>query len=186
MKTRNKIIVYLVLLGIILYVSVQCVIIPQNNIKKEQYAAEQLDPVTHDLNGISKYKSKYMGDSSNIINLFYSLPLSNVGMTFELFPEELTLEVNYKETVGGIGEERLNKALIYNSTSAFALIENLEAIKYNFPGSSYKALRFDFQKWYGDDLSSLLIDYEWKSKVQDRLKDNDYINNFIKEVFMVQ
>ncbi|MEX1028487.1 MAG: hypothetical protein WDZ91_00400 [Paenibacillaceae bacterium] len=37
-----------------------------------------------------------------------------------------------------IGEERVKRAIIDNATAAFALIDNLEAIRFYFAGESYE------------------------------------------------
>jgi len=182
MKTRNRIIVFLAIIGIVLFGLVQGVIIPKNNQKKDQYVAQQVNPTTHDLNSVLKYKNKYMGNSSNITNLFHTLPLNNIPMSFELFPDKLIAQVNYKDTIENINENMVNQALIYNSTVAFALIDNLEAINYNFTGEGYKVQRSDIKKWYGKDLSSLLEKDVWKNQVQDKLKDNEYVNKCIKAI----
>ena len=182
MKARDKIIVCLAIMGIVLFGLVQGVIIPRNDRKNVQYMAQQQNPTTHDLNSILKYKNKYMGNSSNIINLFHNLPLNNVPMSFELLPDKLRLEVNYKDTIENINENKAKKALIYNSTVAFALIDNLEGINYNFTGLTYKVSRSDVEKWYGQKLSDLLKSEEWKSKVQDKLEENEYVNGFTKAV----
>ena len=180
MKTRNKIIITLSILGIILFALVQGVVIPNNNEKKQQYVAEQQSPLTHDLGSILKYKNKYMGNASNAISLFNTLPLNNIEKSFELFPDKLTAQVKYKDTIENINEDKVNKALIYNSTAAFALIDNLQAINYSFIGTNYKILRSDVEKLYGGDLPGLLNKEAWKSKVQDKLSDNEYLNDFIK------
>lgn len=186
MKMRNKIIVCLAIMGIILFGYVQCVVIPQNIQKNNKYKAEQQNPTTHDLNSILKYKNKYMGNASNTINLFHTLPLNNVEMSFELFPDKLTAAVNYKDTIENINENKVNKALIYNSTVTFALIDNLQGINYNFTDRKYKVLRSDVKKWYGEDLSGLLNKDEWTSKVQDKLEDNGYVNECTQAILKKQ
>lgn len=175
MKGRNRIIICLAIIGIGLYLIVYGIIIPQNNQKKDEYIASQNNPITHDIDSIIKYKSKYMGDISNIVNLFYNLPLNNISRDFELFPDKLTVEVNYEEKVENIDKDKLDKALIYNSIAVFALIDNLQEINYNFTDSSYKFLRSDVEKMVGEDLSSLLIKTEWKIKVQDKLQSGQYL-----------
>jgi hypothetical protein len=65
--------------------------------------------------------------------------------------------LNYKDTIENINENKVNKALIYNSTAASALIDNLEVINYNFTNSKYKVLHSDVEKWYGKDLPGLLM-----------------------------
>jgi hypothetical protein len=180
MKLRHRIIICLAIIGLIFSGLVEGVIIPRDKEIQQQYIIEQQDPTTHDLNSILKYKNKYMGNASNLLNLFRNLPLSNVPRTFELFPENLTLVVNYKVTVENTSENKVQKALIYDSIAAFALIDNLEGINYNFQGTSYKVLRSDIKKLYDMELSSLLNKEEWKSKVQNRLEDQAYINNCFK------
>jgi len=90
--------------------------------------------------------------------------------------------VNYKDSIDNISEEEVVKALLYNSTAAFALIDNLEGVNYNFPGTNFMILRSDVEKWYGEKLLGLLKKDEWKSKVQDKLLDNEYVNNFTNVV----
>ncbi|PRR84363.1 DUF4825 domain-containing protein [Clostridium vincentii] len=175
MKIRNKIILCLAIIGIVLYAIVQGVVIPEDNHKKAEYIENQKNPITHDLDSIMKYKSKYMGDNSNITNLFYNLPLNNISNTFELFPDKLTVEVNYKESVENIDKDELENSLIYNTIASFALIDNLEKINYNFTNSTYKFLRSDIEKMVGEDLSGLLTRDKWKIKVQDRIENGEYM-----------
>jgi len=182
MKTRNIIIIILTIIGITLFGIIQGIVIPQKAQNEQQYISEQKDPLTHDFKNVIKYKNKYMGNSSNIINLFRSLPLNDIRMSFELFPDTLTVEVNYKETVLGIGENKVNKALIYNSTAAFALIDNLEAINYKFTGASYKVSRSETEKWYGAKLSTLTEKDVWNKEVQSSLDDNEYLQKCTKAI----
>lgn len=186
MKTRNKIIIALSILGVVLFGFVQGVVIPKNNEKELQYIKQQQNPTTHDLDSIFKYKSKYMGDFSNFANLVNKLPLNNIERSFELFSDKLIAQVNYKDSIENISEEEVIKALLYNSTAAFALIDNLQGINYNFIGTNFMILRSDVEKWYGGDLPRFLKKDEWKSKVQDKLTDKDYVNDFRKAVLEKQ
>lgn len=184
MKTRNKIIIFLLIIGIVSFAFVNGVIIPKINANKQQYIAEQQNPSAHDLESILKFKNKYMGDAPNMINLFHSLPLSNVGTTFQMFPDQLTTDVNYQETVANIGTLEVKKALIYNATAAFALISNLESLNFKFSdSSSYKVNRDEVEKWYGEKTASLLSDKTWKEKVQTKLDDNQYVETCFKALF---
>ena len=118
MKTRNKLIVLLLANGVILFGIIQGYVIPEQQLRAEQYANDQLHPATHDLKRILPYKSQYMGDASNLSNLFTHLPLSEYSRGFQLYPEELTAQVNYSMT--SIKPEEINQALMYNSAAAFA------------------------------------------------------------------
>lgn len=181
MNSKNKMIIALLLIGITLSIIVQFVIVPRNNEKKQKYIADQLEPTTHDLESILEFKNPYIGDSSNVINLFYNLPLADRGVKFEIKSKDYALIVNYLDTVWNIGREKVDKALIYNSVAAFALIGNLELIAYNFSGDAYYVTRIDIELIFGKDLASLLTKEKWQSTVQDRLQDANFIQDCMQE-----
>lgn len=185
MKNRNKIIICLLIVGTLLFGVIQFAVIPHNNAEKQKYAIAQLEPTTQNLNEISGYKNSYMGDSSNIINLFYHLPLADVKTEFQMFPNDFTVEVNYKDTVADIGEEKVNKALLYNSTAAFALIGNLKYIVYNFTGASYKVSRGDVENLY-KDFGNILKESNWKKSVQNKLADKQFVSQSAKKILIPQ
>ena len=174
---RNKLIIGLIVAGIVLLGVVQGIIMPQMEQNRQQYLAEQQDPLTHDFGAVLQFKHPYMGNASNLANLFNRLPLNGIEKTFQLFPEILTAEVNYKETVWGIGEVKVDRAMIYNATAAFALIDNLEELNINFTGSSYKVLRSDTQQWYGVELATLAEEDVWAGTLQDKLADEEYVRS---------
>lgn len=181
MKNRDKLIVVLIIV-IALFAAIRGMVMPQVIKNNQQDISNQRNPLTQDFEIISKYKSSYMGNASNLTGLFYRLPLSDVDMSFRLFPEMLTAEVNYKASTSDIDDEMLDMSLIYNATAAFALIDNLEAIRFKFDESLFKIFRSDVEKWYGVDLQALAEETAWKDKVQSRLKDEEYIQSCLKEI----
>ncbi len=181
MKTKNKLIIGLIAVGIVFVVAAQGTIMPRIA-QKEQPVAESQDLSTHDFDSVLKYKNEYMGNASNLANLFHSLPLNDIEMSFQLFPDTLTAVINYKAPVKAIGQDKVNKALIYNATAAFVLIDNLEGVKFSFEGSSYKVLRSDVEKWYGVDLPVLAEKVAWEKTVQGKLGDDDYVQSCIKAI----
>lgn len=182
MRSIYKRVLLLVIMGVALFWAAQGIIMPKVVQSRQQSIEKQKDPLTHDFESISKYKSKYMGDAPNLINLFYSLPLNDLELTFQLFPEAFAADVNYKEAIDYIDEDRLNMSLIYNATAAFALIDNLETVRFNFKGSSYKVLRADVEEWYGVELHTLTEKNAWKNTVQSRLGDDNYVQSCIKAI----
>ncbi|QAA33189.1 DUF4825 domain-containing protein [Clostridium manihotivorum] len=178
MKTRNKAIILLSIVGVILFILVQGVVIPRNNRAKENYIMAQKNPTSHDLKSILKYKSKYMGDISNVSNLFHNLPLNDGQLSFKLIPENFILQVNYKDLEKRYSTEDIERGLMYNSTAAFALIDNLKQIDYSVDTVNYKVARNEFERLYNVKLPMLLEDSTWKEKVQDKLKDNSYVKNY--------
>lgn len=182
MKNRNKWIIGLLVIGISLFVVVQFVVIPHQQAKQHQYLAAQQEPATHDLSTVLKYKSKYMGDASNDANLFQNLPLSNTEMNFRLFSDKLELEVNYKDTIWNIGEEKVKRSLLYNSTAAFALINNLQEIDYNLSGAAYRVKRIDIEALYSD-FANILNANTWKTSVQTKMNNSQYVDETFSKVF---
>lgn len=175
-RSRNKWIIGLVIAGLTLFAVIQFIVIPkqalQERIDEEQqriYAKQQQYPATHDLNRILEYKHPYMGKATNLIQIFNHLPLSEYGTTFEIDSDKLAVAVNYDETVLNIGEDHVKQALKYNSIAAFALIDNLQEIIYNFPDQSYPFTRAEIEANYGSPLSRLLTIDKWKTEVQDKL-----------------
>jgi hypothetical protein len=186
MKKINIILVMLVLIGVVGITYIEVYTKPQIRRQEQKYTDEQKEPLTHDFKRVLKYKSKYMGDASNLSSLNANLPLSNISKTFQLYPEELTVDINYKESIGRIDELQLKQALIYNSTANFALIDNLKVLRFNFQGSSYTITRSEVEKWYGIELSQLQDPLTWQKHVQRKLTDISYVDSFIKELVKIK
>lgn len=124
------------------------------------------------------YKSPYIGDASNVGNLFWALPLNNVDMKFEINSETCALTVNYLDTVWNIGEETVQRDVIYNSAAAMAAIDNLSGITYNFSGDSYSFNRKQVEEVFGSPLADRLDKDIWGEKVQGKLNSIDFIKQF--------
>ncbi len=183
MRIRNIVILCLLLVGVISFGVIQGIVIPQLAENAEEYAEDQLNPLTHDITSVLKYRSKYMGDSGNITKLMASLPLE-IETSFQLFPDVFTLEVNYKSSISALDQKHLETSLIYNATAAFSLIANLDAIHFNFEGISYKVKRSDVATWYGVDLSTLTNKETWHELVQSKLTDDDYVFRCMDAIFL--
>ena len=180
MTKKSKIIIGLLSVAAVLFCLIQFWIIPANQAKREAYAQNQTDALTHDITSIEDYKSPYIGNASNVGNLFWNLPLNNVDMKFEIDSETCTLTVNYLDTVWNIGEDKVQRDLIYNTVAAMAAIDNLSGITYNFSGDSYSFERTQIEDIFGAPLSNLLEPEKWKNDVQDKLKDTDFVEQFYK------
>ena len=180
MTKKSKIIIGLLSVAAVLFCLIQFWIIPANQAKREAYAQNQTDALTHDITSIEDYKSPYIGNASNVGNLFWNLPLNNVDMKFEIDSETCTLTVNYLDTVWNIGEDKVQRDLIYNTVAAMVAIDNLSGITYNFSGDSYSFERTQIEDIFGAPLSNLLEPEKWKNDVQDKLKDTVFVEQFYK------
>lgn len=180
MSKKSIIIICLLAVAAILFCIIQFGVIPANQERQTEYARNQTDALTHDISTIEDYKSPYIGDASNVCNLFWALPLNNVDMKFEINSETCALTVNYLDTVWNIGEEKVQRDLIYNSVAAMAAIDNLSEITYNLSSESYSFSRKQIEAVFGSPLSKLLEQEKWSKEVQDKLNSTDFIKQFIK------
>ena len=183
MATRNRAIVALIVVGLLLSGWVYGYVMPRLERSRVQYWADQEDPLTHSFDRIARYQSPYMGDASNLGNLFSALPLGSVNRSLRLLPEALTVHVIYEERVSSIGHEKVERSLIYNATAAFGLIDNLETVVFTFGDRSYEVHRVDMEAWYGANLASLASEDVWAEQVQDNLAEEDYVQRFMEHVF---
>ena len=178
MNKKGKAIIALLVVGVFAFCAVQFILIPHINAKQEEDSANQNDSITHDIESVLEYKSAYCGDNSNIANLFYHLPLNSISMKFQIESENCILFVYYLDTVWNIGEDKVQRDLIYNSVAALALIDNLMQITYEFSGDTFTFTRVAMEDCFGKDLSSLLNKEIWKEKIQSRLNDADFVSSF--------
>ena len=191
MKKKNIIILLLLMMGIVFT-------IVSGEVKKikaeqdERFQRKQFVVTMQELSTILPYKSKYMGDNSNTINLFYHLPLGVNPVKYQMYPEELTLELCYRttfaeagiknleyvanESVGKFDAEELGirmttQALIYNSTAAFALIDNLQKLIFRFSDGSYTIKRHTIEDEFAE-FYPILNEEKW-SRFQKTLEKNE-------------
>ena len=162
--------------------------------RKKEPCTNPFDPNISDISKLLKYKNKYMGNTSNLINLFWRLPLSKYDMNFEFKSNEFLLIINYNNSTSYINEDNtkekyVKSSLIYNSLMAFTLIDNLEELTYNFMDYSYSISKSDVLEMY-PNYDKLIINNEinvnnFKKYVTFKLNDDDFINNYFDNMFKV-
>lgn len=178
MNKKNKVIIGLLAVAVILFCVIQFYIIPADQMKQADYTRNQTDSLTHDISAIENYRSAYVGNASNIGGLFENLPLSNISKKYEINSNDCTLTVNYLDTVWNIGEEKVQRDLIYNSVAAMAAIDNLSEITYHFSGNSYSFKRAEIENIWGSPLSNLLLPEKWRQEVQTPLSSTEFCQQF--------
>ncbi len=181
MNKKDKIIAGLLAAAVVLFCAVQFWVLPARQEKQEAYARAQTDALTHDITEIEEYRSPYIGNASNTGGLFEHLPLSDVSKSYAIDADNCALTVHYLDTVGHIGEQKVRRALIYNSAAAMAAIDNLTAITYQFSGDTYSFDRDQLERSFGAPLSDLLERESWEEKVQNRLNDAAFVAQFFRE-----
>ncbi len=157
---------------------------------KKQYNIDTVptSPFNQNISAIEhlmQFQSEYVGDDANIGNLIGALPFSEYGYVFEIDSENCGIIIDYHFT-NWYDNENLytEKALVYNSVSMFALIDNLEYITFNFSGSSFSITRDNILKNYpnyNEILNGGKIDIEnFHQYVDQKINDHSFVLNIIK------
>lgn len=185
MTRRNLVIIVLLIIGVAALCVVEFGFKANIRHQQQQYALAQLNPKTNDFNNIVKFKNPFVGNNSNDVNLNANLPLANVPHTFSIDSTTRTLDVRYTKSERDLAMamSQFQASLVYNATANFALIDNLNAITFSFPGASYHATRAEVQTWYGIELSKLSNESTWKQKVQNKLSDLKYVTSAYQAFF---
>ena len=138
------------------------------------------------IDNIIKYKNEYVGNNSNDGNLIASLPLSEYGYVFEVDSKNLGLIIDYQITDWYINENYyVEKSLLYNSVSIFALIDNVNYIKYNFSGKTYEVRREDVVNNYPNynKIINKGIDKKAFNKyLESKIDDMDFIEKVFNSI----
>lgn len=163
---KNKVIIGLLIVGLGLFAWMQKVYLPGQEMLQQVEELKQLNPETHLFEKVLKFENLYMGNAGNNMNLINHLPMSDVPRLFQQDPDEFTFTVNYKMSVEEVGKERVEKAVLYNATAIFALIENMEVVKFAFSDQTYTVTRERVNNWFGEDVSSFKNENIFKEKVQ--------------------
>ena len=148
-----------------------------------------VSPFNREKSGIGqiiRYQSDYIGDNSNTGGLFNALPLSEYGFVYEIDSENCGVTIDY-HTTDWYGNDDLytEKAMIYNSVSALALIGNLKYIRYNFSGSSYMITREKIEQNYPEYqqvVSGKEIDEEaFDRYVEQKMNDEKFVAEMFEQ-----
>jgi transcriptional regulator with XRE-family HTH domain len=160
---------------------------------KNEYTIDTIPvvPFNRDKSGIDniiKYKNKYVGNNSNDSNLINSLPLSEYGYVFAIDPDNLSLTIDYHITDWYIDENYyVEKSLLYNSVSIFALIDNVKTIKYNFSGKTYEVTRENVENYYPNynEIVKDGINKEAFNKyLESKITDDEFVDTYFTKIFI--
>lgn len=180
MDKRKLTLIVFVVIGVPLFIWIQFFEVPSK--VKLGEAKMQQNPVTHNFETIVDYESAFMGDASNTNGLFNALPLSNEKGKIAMDPDTFLLVVNYDLPTEEY-EKEIKQTVLYNTTAAYVLIENLQIIEMRFLDKSYTVTRENVEIWFGTTLFDLKNPEAFKEQVQERLKENidewfgAYVNN---------
>ena len=182
LKKKDFLILLLLCIGFLFFAAVQQFGLDQQ-IRQERYLEDQTYVDTCDLKYVLPYKNLYIGNFPNTSALFSRLPQVGSIDTFRLYPDELTVRINYSTSSTGKGDAE--KTLLYNSAAAFALLNNLEGILYHFTDITYQVTREDAEQCFGP-VKDYLDSQAWQEKIKKPLTDPGLVSSFasvmLKEV----
>jgi hypothetical protein len=148
----------------------------QNQIIQQQTAGSYVTLSNHDFSTLLPYRTLYMGDNTKMVNLFNHLLLTRAGVKIQLLSTELTIQVEYQTSIEELKAGNVQVALVYNSLAAFALVDNLEYLTYEFPDGKFQVSRALAQDmlnaFLGTSLEALADPKIWKDTIQIPMEEN--------------
>ncbi len=160
---------------------------------KKEYTESNIPitPFNRDKSGIAniiQYKNKYVGNNSNDSHLIDNLPLAEYGYVFEINSENLELIIDYHITDWYVNDSHyLEKSLLYNSVSIFALIDNVENITFNFSGNKYIVSRKQIKELYPnfeDIVNNGINQNNFNKYLESKMNDNNFVEDTFKKIFV--
>ena len=121
------------------------------------------------------YRGSYVGDNSAVGNILNNLPVTVYTKDFDLQTNEepYGIILNYD---GSESKAERKESFIYTATYLFALIRNVDWIKYNFADQEYEITKEKLQRWYGGNFSNFQNEAELNSFIEQYLEDEDKVN----------
>ena len=162
-----------------------------DNQKKYTESTIPITPFNRNKSGIEniiQYKNQYVGNNSNDSHLIDNLPLAEYGYVFEIDSTNLGLTIDYHITDWYVNENLyLEKSLLYNSVSIFALIDNVKQITFNFSGNSYTVSRKQINELYPnfkDIVANGINQNNFNKYLESKMNDNDFVEDTFKKIFV--
>ena len=158
----------------------------QNQIAQQQTAPTYVTLSDHDFSSLLP-PTPYMGDNTKMVNLFNRLLLARAGVKLQLLSKELTIVVTYQTSIEKLKEENVQVALVYNSLAAFALVDNLEYLTYEFPDGKYQTSRALAQEvlssQLGISLENLSDPETWRNTIQIPMEETAFTQELFAALF---
>ncbi|WP_129598104.1 M56 family metallopeptidase [Anaerophilus nitritogenes] len=126
--------------------------------RNEYYSIDRSLSSVYKQEDLLKYRSRYMGDASNISNLLDRLPFGDLkeGISLATTSKPYGITINYNLSNINIGREKVEETLYSNALIMFVLIENVDHIIFKDTNTTeqfrYQFLRNIIQKNFKNDL----------------------------------
>lgn len=81
----------------------------------------------------------------------------------------------------------MQKSLIYNAVSIFALIDNVEYIQFNFSGNSYSVTREvienDYPNYFEIIENNQINETQFNEYLENKMNDNQFVEEIYQDIF---
>ena len=126
-----------------------------------------------------QYKNAYVGNSSAVGNILNGLPVTGYSKDFELVTQQppYGIILNYD---GSESQQQREQITIYTATYLFALIQNVDWIRYDFADQQYTISNEQMQNWYGEDLSRIQNEDELNTLIDEFVNDQNKIKQLMQ------
>ncbi|MES1047737.1 DUF4825 domain-containing protein [Heyndrickxia oleronia] len=132
-----------------------------------------------DQEGIFQFKDSYVGDNSAVGNIVKQLQsgesLKGIELKTKEKPYGMILNYNWIES-----EQIYKETVINNATYIFALVHNVEWIRFHFNDREYKITKEEIQTWYGKNLNEVKNEDDLRKLIQKYLKEEQKVNQLIQ------
>ncbi|WP_230659242.1 DUF4825 domain-containing protein [Psychrobacter sp. I-STPA10] len=126
-----------------------------------------------------QYKNAYVGNSTAVGSILNGLPVTGYSKDFELVTQQRPYGIilNYD---GSESPQQQPQIVVYTATYLFALIQNVDWIRYNFANRELTITKEQMQQWYGEDLSRIQNEDELHTLIDKYINDQDKIKQLIQ------
>lgn len=126
-----------------------------------------------------QYKGSYVGNNNAISHILNNLPITAYPNDFELQTKQQPygLILNY---IGSEPQQQREKIIIYTATYLFALIQNIDWIRYNFADQQYTISKEQMRSWYGVDLHQIQTADELDVLINQHINDEHTVKQLMQ------
>lgn len=133
---------------------------------------------------------KYKGDIGNAMFLISKLPLFDIGTKVEINPEKKEIDIYYysEQKIKKKSIIDMKRGFLYNSVVLFALLEDVEKVRFYTPLYSYEMTRNQMENVYPKFehvVTSITNDIDFYKYVESKMNEEDFVERNFKELFII-
>ncbi len=124
---------------------------------------QQVTYFNHDVATIEEFRSQYVGDNSNTVQLLYALPLGERIDRVEIHERDIDVVLTDAPNVDPLAER---DDALYSAIAFFAAVDNADSVTYHSSTGEFVISRWSVEGRFGRPLSDLLDSPEQWQRVR--------------------